>query len=97
MCVSRLNNGPDHREKVVAQARRLTAASHNEPGVINYRVATDIENPNLLWFVEQCESADAVEVHAQTEHYEAFADAVMPELLAEKPEISQLKITANVD
>lgn len=88
---------PDHREEVADRAREIAAASREEPGVIDYQVAADLDDPTVFRFVEQYESADAVEAHTQTDHYEAFADAVMPDLLAEEPEISQFEVTETVD
>lgn len=83
---------PEHRETVIDHAMEIAAASRDEPGVVDYRVAADIEEPNVIRFIEQYESGEAVEAHLQTEHYEAFADAVIPDLLAEEPDITQFQV-----
>jgi len=87
---------PEHRDEVIERATEIAAASREEPGVVDYRVATDVEDPNVLRFVEQYDSRAAVEAHSETEHYEAFADAVMPDLLAEEPEIHQFEVGERV-
>jgi quinol monooxygenase YgiN len=87
-----LTAAPEHRETVIDHAKEIAAASREEPGVIDYRVATDIEQPNVVRFVEQYESEEAVEAHSETEHYETFADAVMPDLLAEEPQVAQFEV-----
>lgn len=92
-----LTAAPAHREEVLNRARTIAAASREEPGVIDYRVATDINEPNVLRFVEQYEDADAVEAHTQTAHYEAFGDAVMPDLLAEEPTVNQFEVSRQVE
>jgi quinol monooxygenase YgiN len=92
-----LTAAPEHREAVIDHAREIAAASREEPGVIDYRVATDVEDPNVLRFVEQYDSEEAVEAHSETEHYEAFAEAVIPDLLASEPEITQFEVTRQVE
>jgi len=87
-----LTTVPEHRETVIGHAKEIATASRDEPGVIDYRVAADIEEPNVIRFVEQYESEEAVEAHLQTEHYEAFADAVIPDLLAEEPDVTQFEV-----
>lgn len=80
---------PEHREAALTHAQEIAKASREEPGVIDYRVCTDVEEPNELRFIERYENTEAVEAHLETEHYKEFEAAVIPDMLAEEPEIVQ--------
>lgn len=84
---------PDHRDEALEATRTLAENSRAEPGVIDYRVGTDVEDPNILRFVEQYEDADAVDAHLETDHYQVYEDAVIPDMLAGEPEITQFEVT----
>jgi quinol monooxygenase YgiN len=63
---------PDRRDEALDVVRDLAAASREEPGVIDYTVADDVESPGTLWFVERYEDRDALAAHQETDHYRAF-------------------------
>jgi quinol monooxygenase YgiN len=83
---------PDHREEALEATRTIAEKSREEPGVIDYRVATDVEDPNTLRFVEQYEDAEAVSAHLETDHYQQYEEAVIPDMLAGEPEITQFEV-----
>ena len=77
---------PAERERALALFAELVEASNEEPGVIDYRAAADLEDPNVIRFVEVYEDEAATEAHRNTAHFETLKDA-LPDLLAGEPEI----------
>ena len=73
----------DSRDEALDLITSLAEQSRDEDGVIDYRVATDIENPNVFRFFERYENEPAFEAHAETEHFREFEEA-LPELLADE-------------
>lgn len=84
---------PEHRDEALEATRTIAEKSREEPGVIDYRVGTDVEDPNTLRFVEQYEDAEAVDAHLETDHYQQYADVVIPDMLAGEPEVTQFEVT----
>jgi quinol monooxygenase YgiN len=66
-------------------------SSRAEDGVLEYRVATDIDEENRFRFFEQYEDEAAFGAHAETEHFERFATA-LPDLLAGEPSVTRFDI-----
>ena len=52
---------PDRREEALDVASTLVAESRTEAGVLDYRAATDLHDPNVLRFVECYEDEDALD------------------------------------
>lgn len=82
---------PDSREEALELARELAEHSRNEEGTIEYRVATDIEDSNVLRFVERYEDEAAFGAHAETEHFQRFESA-LPDLLGGEPEVVRFDV-----
>ncbi|MFT4946411.1 MAG: quinol monooxygenase YgiN [Natronomonas sp.] len=82
---------PDERDRVIEHVKELEAATRKEDGVIEYDVAIDIENRNLLRFTERYEDEEAFGAHTQTEHFAEF-EAMLPEVLAGEPNIMKYDI-----
>lgn len=82
---------PDHRDEALDQVETLAERSREENGVIDYRVAVAIDNPNLFKFFEEYEDEAAFEAHAQTDHFQEF-EAVLPTLLAGEPDVTQFDV-----
>jgi quinol monooxygenase YgiN len=82
---------PDAREEALALVEDLVAASQEEDGVIEYRAATDVSDPNLLRFHERYEDEAAFAAHGETTHVEEF-QAALPDLLAGEPEVLQFAV-----
>ncbi|WP_332900356.1 putative quinol monooxygenase [Haladaptatus sp. CMSO5] len=84
---------PSHRDEALEATRVIAEKSRQEPGVIDYRANVDVEDANLLRFIEQYEDAAAVEAHLETEHYLQYEDTVIPDMLSGEPEIVQFETT----
>lgn len=82
---------PEKREEALELARDLVEQSNREPGMIDYRATTDIEDGNTIRFFEQYEDADAFEAHTQTDHFQRFEEK-LPDLLADEPEVVRFEV-----
>lgn len=74
---------PDSREDALDLARDLAEASREEDGVIDYRVATDAEDPNTVRVFEQYEDDAAVEAHMNSDHFQSFQADIAAHLAGE--------------
>lgn len=82
---------PAKREEALDLIEDLVEQSQKEDGMIDYRAATDISEPNLVRFFEQYEDAAAFEAHSQTDHFQEFEQA-LPDLLAGEPEVLRFEV-----
>jgi len=82
---------PEKRDEALDQIADLVEQSQAEDGVIDYRAATDVTDPNVVRFFEQYEDEDAFVAHTQTDHFEAL-EAALPEYLAGEPEIIRFDV-----
>ena len=82
---------PDQREEALDRVRDLVEASQTEEGIVEYRAATDVTDPNLVRFVERYEDAGAFEAHTEADHFQAF-EAELPALLAGEPTVTQFAV-----
>lgn len=71
---------PDSRTEAVALLEDIAARSRAEPGVIDYRVTSDLEDPNTLRIIEQYEDEDAVDSHETSDHVARFQREMEPHL-----------------
>lgn len=85
-----------HRDEAVEVISELAASSRAEDGILEYRVATDIDDENRFRFFERYEDEAAFEAHAETEHFERFA-AALPEMLAGEPEVTRFEVESATD
>jgi quinol monooxygenase YgiN len=83
---------PDRRDEALDVIADLAAASRDEPGIIDYRVAEDIDSPGTLRFVERYENREALATHQETEHYRAF-DGRRDELLAGEADVVLFEVS----
>ena len=74
---------PESREEALDLARELAEASREEDGVVDYRVATDAEDPNLVRVFEQYEDEEAVDAHMSSDHFESFQAEIAAHLAGE--------------
>ncbi|MFC6719861.1 putative quinol monooxygenase [Natrialbaceae archaeon GCM10025810] len=65
---------PDSREEARKFFAELAEKSRAEDGIVDYRVAMDVDDPSVFRFTEQYEDEDAFETHMQTEHVQAFEE-----------------------
>lgn len=77
---------PNSREEWTAIMERMARQSRGEPGVIDYRVTTDIEAPDTVRIIEKYEDGDAVDAHESSDHLVAFQADIEPHLAGE-PEL----------
>lgn len=77
---------PEHEAEARDVIADLAASSRDEPGVIDYHVAEDIESTGTLRFIERYEDRDALAAHQETDHYQAF-DGRRDELLAAEADV----------
>lgn len=91
-----------HSEVPVKPAARATARellaemavrSRAEAGVVDYRVATDVEDPNTFRIIERYEDEAAFESHESSDHLERFQSAIAP-CLSEGAELTRFTVTS---
>ena len=82
---------PATRDEALDLIEDLVDQSQQEDGMIDYRAATDVSDPNLVRFFEQYEDAAAFEAHSQTDHFQKFKKR-LPNLLAGEPEILRFEV-----
>lgn len=87
---------PDRRDEAVELFRELAARSREEDGVLDYRVASDVDEPNVFRFFERYEDETAFGAHAETDHFEEL-EAALPDLLAGEPDVTRFDVEAAVD
>ncbi len=67
-------------EEMKAIVTELVAKTVQEEGNIAYQFFQDTQNPDLVFFVEEWKSKEALKAHTMTEHYQkaskAFSDLV---------------------
>lgn len=56
-------------EEFIETARELVTLTRAEAGCIQYDLCQDVNTPEILSFVEQWESAEALKAHMETEHF----------------------------
>lgn len=82
---------PEHRDEAIEHLQSLAQHSRREDGVIDYRVTTDVEEPNLFRLFEQYEDEAGLGAHGESEHFGEF-EAVLPDLLAGEPSVTQFDV-----
>ncbi|WP_276258403.1 putative quinol monooxygenase [Haloglomus litoreum] len=83
---------PDSRETAVEAATELAQHSREEAGVIDYRVALDVEDDTTLRIFEQYEDEDALNAHMNSDHYGSFESRV-PGFAAGAPELHRFDVS----
>jgi quinol monooxygenase YgiN len=82
---------PDKRDEAIDLAQTLVEASNQEDGMIDYRAATDVSEPNTLRFFEQYEDEAALAAHGESDHFAEFA-AQLPDVLAGEPQVTRFDV-----
>lgn len=67
---------PDKIEIFKEMAQPLIEGSQNESGCLSYDLYQDIDQPEVLTFIESWVDRDAITAHTQTSHY----TSIIPEL-----------------
>lgn len=68
--------------------------SRTEEGVVDYRVAADVDDPNVFRFIEEYEDEAAFGAHVETDHF-ADLEAALPDLLAGEPEVTRFDVESS--
>ncbi len=84
---------PEYREEALAEIEDLTEPSRAEDGMLDYRATTDVEDPNVVRFIERYEDDGALAAHTQTDHFGEF-EAALGDWLAGEPEILRFEVDA---
>jgi quinol monooxygenase YgiN len=82
---------PATRDEALDLIEDVAEQSRQEDGMIDYRAATDVADPNLVRFFEQYEDQAAFEAHSQTDHFQEF-EARLPDLLAGEPHVLRFEV-----
>lgn len=85
---------PDSRERALELVTELAEQSRAEDGVIDYRVTTDAEDPNVVRVFEQYEDGDAVDAHMASDHFQAFQGEI-PNILAGEPTLLRFDVESS--
>jgi quinol monooxygenase YgiN len=86
----------EHHERATELLRKLAENSRGEEGVVDYRVATDVDDHDLFRFFERYEDEEAFEAHAESDHFERF-EAEIPGLLAGEPAVTRFEVESAID
>lgn len=84
---------PDSRTAAIELLETIARRSREEPGVIDYRVTSDLEDPNTLRIIEQYEDEPAQQSHEASDHVAQF-QAKMEPYLADEAELSIYDVTS---
>jgi quinol monooxygenase YgiN len=84
---------PEKRDEALEHVETLVEQSRAEPGVLDYRAAVDVTDPNVVRITERYEDAGAFEAHSETEHFGAF-EAALPDLLGGEPTVHQFEVSS---
>ncbi|MBP2249732.1 quinol monooxygenase YgiN [Halarchaeum solikamskense] len=69
---------PETRERALDVLASMAAESRAEAGVVDYRVTTDVEEPNVAHIVERYEDEAAFDAHENSAHLDAFQSEMAP-------------------
>ena len=64
------------RQKLIAAARDMVAASRAEDGCLDYAYGFDLFEPTLMRIIERWADADALQAHFATQHMAAWRAAL---------------------
>ena len=81
-------------EEAMAAIAELMKGVAGEAGCLLYTVNSDKNNPNTLVFMERYKDKEALQVHGQTPHFQAFF-AKSGQLVAGPPEMTIMKELAS--
>lgn len=84
--VATLTIKPETRAELIEGAKVCIAETRKEAGCIAYDLHESVTDPTKVVFVEQWESADALEPHRKAEHMKAFG-RIVKNCLARPPKI----------
>ena len=89
--VAKLTLKPDKKKEFKTLTEELRRESRKEKGCISYDLYEDINNPNVLIFLEEWRDEEAIKLHKESKHYTSSATK-RSELQEGKPEINLYKL-----
>jgi quinol monooxygenase YgiN len=89
--IAKITAQPGKRDELVSALQAIVAAVADEPGTIEYVMHTDANDPDLVWFYERYDSAEALQAHGSSETMKRVG-ADVRELAAARPELIMLDI-----
>jgi len=84
------------RQQAIAILREMAAESRTESGVVDYRVTSDLEQPDTFRIVELYEDGSAVEAHESSAHLAEFQCDIEPYLTGE-PELYRYDVETTTE
>lgn len=75
---------PAHLEAFLVEARANVQASLQKPGVIQFDLLQETQNPLRLLLYEVYQSNQALEAHRLTLHYKRWSDVAVPMLVGQR-------------
>jgi quinol monooxygenase YgiN len=94
--VGRVRTNADKRKALLQIGQAVAAASRDEAGCKSYRVYEDTELENEFVFVEEWESAEALQQHFATSHIREFMQAI-PATIVAPPDVKFHTIESTMD
>ncbi|MFB6121675.1 MAG: putative quinol monooxygenase [Halobacteriaceae archaeon] len=82
---------PERRDEALELIDDLVEQSQAEDGMLDYRATTDVQDQNVIRFVERYEDEAAFEAHTETDHFQRFEER-LPALLAGEPEVLRFDV-----
>ncbi len=91
--IARIKARPGKVNELLSVLNSLVEPTRKEPGCISYNLLQNNEDPTDFAFVEEWQSATALESHFATKH---FKDALvkLPNLLAAEPDIQRYHLVS---
>jgi quinol monooxygenase YgiN len=77
---------PGEKDKIISKSQYLIESTRRESGCISYELFASMEDNDLLMMFERWENMIALELHKQTDHYQAFGQ-IIGNLLAKEIEV----------
>lgn len=87
---------PENRDEAKELFADVAEQSRTEDGIIDYRVSTDVDDPNLFRIFEQYEDDEAFETHMQTDHIDEFM-AQLPDLLGGEVDATRFDVESSAE
>ncbi len=67
---------PSNRDAAIEAARKVMAATREEPGCLEYTISADVDDPGRFVILERWASPEALEAHFATPHMAEFQAAM---------------------
>lgn len=73
-------------DKIISKSQDVIESTRRKSGCISYELYANTEDDNVLMMFERWENKEALELHKQTDHYQAFGQ-IIGNLLAKEIEV----------